>query len=154
MLDSYNNVSDLNLTVGKPLQVESAGRLVNVDMEPEVHELTPFQTEIFALNLINQDRRLTDILLKQGSCDLSYSLAGKARFRVNIFSQSGNYSVVLRKLESKFRPSGNSICRMRLTRSLRKKMVSFSLPVLPDRGNRLHWRQSSTRSTMISPFMS
>lgn len=101
MLDSYNNVSDLNLTVGKPLQVESSGQLVGVDMDPPLRELTPFQTEIFALNLISQDRRLTDILLNEGSCDLSYGLAGKARFRVNIFSQSGSYSIVLRKLESK-----------------------------------------------------
>jgi len=101
MLDSHNNVSDLNLTVGKPLQVESAGELVGVDMEPEFRELTPFQSEVFAMNLINQDRRLTEILLNSGSCDLSYGLAGKARFRVNIFSQSGNYSIVLRKLESK-----------------------------------------------------
>ena len=101
MLDSHNNVSDLNLTVGKPLQVESAGELVGVEMEPECRELTPFQSEVFALNLINQDRRLTEILLNEGSCDLSYALAGKARFRVNIFSQSSNYSIVLRKLESK-----------------------------------------------------
>jgi len=101
MLDSHNNVSDLNLTVGKPLQVESAGELVGVDLEPELRELTPFQSEVFALNLINQDRRLTEILLNEGSCDLSYALAGKARFRVNIFSQSSNYSIVLRKLESK-----------------------------------------------------
>jgi twitching motility protein PilT len=101
MLDSHNNVSDLNLTVGKPLQVESAGELVAVNMEPEFRELTPFQTEVFAMNLINQDRRLTEILLNEGSCDLSYALAGKARFRVNIFSQSSNYSIVLRKLESK-----------------------------------------------------
>ena len=101
MLDSYNNVSDLNLTVGKPLQVESAGQLVPVELEPGIRELTPFQTETFALNLINQDRRLTETLLREGSCDLSYGLAGKARFRVNIFSQSGSYSIVLRKLESK-----------------------------------------------------
>jgi twitching motility protein PilT len=32
---------------------------------------------------------------------LSYELPGKARFRVNVFSQKGNYSVALRKLESK-----------------------------------------------------
>ncbi len=36
-----------------------------------------------------------------GSCDLSYHLAGKARFRVNVFAQSNNYSIVLRKLETK-----------------------------------------------------
>lgn len=101
MLDSHGNVSDLNLTAGKPLQVESSGELVRVNMQPDFNKLTPFQTEIMALNLINQDRRLTETLLSEGSCDLSYSLAGKARFRANIFSQSSNYSIVLRKLEAK-----------------------------------------------------
>ena len=101
MLDSHKNVSDLNITVGKPFQVESSGALTKVDMEPPVDELTPFQTESFALNLVNRDRRLTETLLNEGSCDMSYQLAGKARFRVNVFSQRGNYSIVLRKLETK-----------------------------------------------------
>jgi len=101
MLDVGDNISDLNITVGKPFQVESSGQLVGVDIGPHFHKLTPFQTEIFALNLINQDRRFTEILLTEGSCDSSYELPGKARFRVNIFSQLGNYSIVLRKLESK-----------------------------------------------------
>ncbi|MBL7178960.1 MAG: PilT/PilU family type 4a pilus ATPase [Desulfobacterales bacterium] len=101
MLDAYNNVSDLNITVGKPFQVETSGQLTGVEIDPPFAELTPFQTEIFALNLINQDRRLTEILLREGSCDSSYELPGKARFRVNIFSQRSNYSVVLRKLETK-----------------------------------------------------
>jgi len=101
MLDSHTNVSDLNLTVGKSLQVESSGQLVPVDMNPPIKELTPFQSEIFALNLVNRDRRLTEALISHGSCDMSYSLPGKARFRVNIFSQQSNYSVVLRQLESK-----------------------------------------------------
>jgi twitching motility protein PilT len=101
MLDAHRNVSDLNFTAGKPLQVESAGELIPVAMDPPFSRLTPFQTEVFALNLINQDHRLTRNLLTDGSCDLSYHLAGKARFRVNIFSQSNNYSIVLRKLETK-----------------------------------------------------
>lgn len=101
MLDSHPNVSDLNITVGRPFQVESSGQLVSVPIDPPFESLTPFQTEIFALNLINRDRRLTDILLREGSCDLSYELPGKARFRVNIFSQRGNYSIVLRKLETR-----------------------------------------------------
>ncbi|CAB5094361.1 Twitching motility protein PilT [Olavius algarvensis associated proteobacterium Delta 3] len=101
MLDAYGNVSDLNLTVGKPFQVESSGLLTRVEMDPPVHELTPFQSEVFALTLLNQNRRLTEALLSEGSCDMSYELPGKARFRVNIFSQRNNYSVVLRKLETK-----------------------------------------------------
>ncbi len=101
MLDSHKRVSDLNVTVGRPLQVESDGVLRPVDMEPQFNDLTPFQTEVLALNLINRDRRLTEMLLSDGSCDLSYELPGKARFRVNIFSQRGHYSVALRKLEPK-----------------------------------------------------
>ena len=101
MLDYHRDVSDLNFTVGKPMQVESAGELIPVDIKPDFKVLTPFQTEILALNLINQDRRLTKALLQSGSCDLSYSLPGKARFRVNVFSQGSNISIVLRKLESK-----------------------------------------------------
>ena len=101
MLDSHQSVSDLNFTVGKPLQVETFGELVGVDMKPSLKSLTPFQTEMVALNLINRDRRLTETLLKEGSCDLSYSLPGKARFRVNVFSRSGDYSIVLRQLETK-----------------------------------------------------
>jgi twitching motility protein PilT len=101
MLDAYENTSDLNITVGKPFQVESSGLLTNVEMGPPFPKLTPYQTEIFALNLINQDRRLTELLLSQGSCDSSYELPGKARFRVNIFSQRGNYSIILRKLETR-----------------------------------------------------
>jgi twitching motility protein PilT len=101
MLDYHREVSDLNFTVGKPMQVESAGELIPIDFKPNFKALTPFQTEVIALNLINQDRRLTNALLTIGSCDMSYSLPGKARFRVNIFSQGANISIVLRKLESK-----------------------------------------------------
>lgn len=101
MLDSHDNVSDLNITVGKPFQVETSGVLSVVDLDPKFNEITPFQSEIFALNLINQSQRLTETLLLEGSCDSSYELPGKARFRVNIFSQRGNYSVVLRKLSPK-----------------------------------------------------
>jgi twitching motility protein PilT len=101
MLDSHREVSDLNFTVGKPLQVESAGELVPVEIRNSAKPLSAFQTEVVALNLINQDRRLTEAFLRTGSCDLSYALPGKARFRVNIFSQGGNVSIVCRKLESK-----------------------------------------------------
>ncbi len=100
MLNKHARVSDLNLTVGKSLQVESDGVLVPVDVQPPVTQLTPFQTEVFALNLINGNQRLLNDLVTKGSCDLSYSLDDKVRFRVNIFSQKGTYSAVLRKLET------------------------------------------------------
>jgi twitching motility protein PilT len=101
MLDAYKDVSDLNITVDKPLQVETSGQLAPVAIDPNVDHLTPFQSEMIALNLVGGSRRLTEDLLKTGSCDSSYSLQGKARFRVNIFSQRGNYSIVLRKLNTR-----------------------------------------------------
>ncbi|MBW1947721.1 MAG: PilT/PilU family type 4a pilus ATPase [Deltaproteobacteria bacterium] len=101
MLESHDNVSDLNITVDKPFQVESAGELLPVSLNPPIQQLTPFQTEILALNLINRDRRLTGALLSEGSCDTSYQLAGKARFRVNVFSQKGCYSTVMRQLATR-----------------------------------------------------
>jgi twitching motility protein PilT len=100
MLDSHKNVSDLNITVDKPFQVESSGELVSVALEPPVDKLTPFQTETIALNILNRNRRLTEDLIKTGSCDCSYSLGQKARFRVNIFTQRGHYTIILRKLST------------------------------------------------------
>ena len=101
MLDAYDNVSDLNITVGKPFQVERFGLLAKVELSPPINAVTPFQAEIFALNLLNQNLHLIETFISKGSCDLSYELPGKARFRVNIFSQQSNCSVVLRKLETK-----------------------------------------------------
>jgi twitching motility protein PilT len=101
MLETFGNVSDLNVTVGKGLQVESSGKLTPVTVAPAVETLTPFQAEVFALNLVGGDQRLLTDLVVQGSSDLSYNLGTKARFRVNIFSQKGNYTTIMRKLETK-----------------------------------------------------
>jgi twitching motility protein PilT len=101
MLESHENVSDLNVTVDKPFQVESAGSLLPVSLNPPIDKLTPFQAEVIAINLLRGDRRLTKMLLKTGSCDLAYQLAGKARFRVNIFSQKAYYSTVMRQLATR-----------------------------------------------------
>jgi twitching motility protein PilT len=101
MLEAYEDVSDINITADKPTQVESSGVLKPVALKPSIDRLTPFQTETFALNLVGSDRRLTKSLLTEGSCDFSYHLAGKARFRVNVFSQKGCYSVAMRQLPSR-----------------------------------------------------
>ena len=101
MLLSYDDVSDINVTVGKPFQVESYGRLLPVGIVPPVERLTAFQTELFALNLLGGDKRLIRDLINHGSCDSSYQLGDMARFRVNVFSQKGCYSVVMRRLPTK-----------------------------------------------------
>ncbi len=101
MLSAHPRISDLNFTVGRPCQVAADGKLQPVVMDLATSHLIPFQTEQLALALINNDRRLLSDLLRHGSCDFSYDLPGGPRFRVNVFSQRGVYSIVMRKLESK-----------------------------------------------------
>src|SRR5215207_909047 len=100
LLDYHKDVSDIILTVDRPPQVEVCGELVTVPTQPPLHRLTPFQIETVALNMIGGSQRLTEDLLRSGSCDSSYALGERARFRTNIFSQRGHYSIVLRKLNA------------------------------------------------------
>ena len=101
MLASRARISDLNITAGKPLQVEADGVMAPVLVDPEVSELTPFQAEVFALNLMRGDKRLLNELVLHGSCDMSYWVDAKTRFRVNVFSQKNRLSAVLRLLETR-----------------------------------------------------
>src|SRR4051794_2635213 len=99
MLRTYEGISDLNFSVGHPLQVEDFGELKPVYVEPPIEALTPYQCEQVALTVMQGNRRLIYDYLTSGSCDCSYSLKDEARFRVNIFRQQGHFSVVMRKLE-------------------------------------------------------
>jgi len=101
MLATYEGISDLNMSVGRPLQVEAFGELKPVTLDPAIDRLTPYQTEQLALALMQGNRRLMYDYLTTGSCDCSYSLNHEARFRVNIFRQQGHFSIVMRKLQAK-----------------------------------------------------
>src|SRR4051794_21335465 len=74
------DVSDFNFTVDKPLQVEQSGELNPVYTNPPIASLTPYQVETIAMNLINGNPRLTEDLLRTGSCDSGYTLTDVARF--------------------------------------------------------------------------
>jgi twitching motility protein PilT len=101
MLASQPEVSDLLFTSGRPPQVESYGELKPVELDPPIPKLTPFQIETIAMNIIGDNLWQIEDLLRHGSCDASYALSDKARFRVNVFSQRGNYSLVCRQLNTK-----------------------------------------------------
>jgi len=100
MLDAAPNISDLNLSVGRPPQVEVDGQLRTVPYAG-IERLLPYQTELIALRLLAGKRDAMDRLVRTGSTDLSYSLSRRTRFRVNVFAQRGSYSVVLRVIPSK-----------------------------------------------------
>lgn len=100
MLASQPEVSDLNFTVDRPPQVESYGELKPVVFDPPLENLTPYQIELIALNIIGDNMWQIEDLLRHGSCDTSYALSDQARFRVNVFSQRGNFSIVCRQLNT------------------------------------------------------
>jgi twitching motility protein PilT len=100
MLDLSPGISDLNLSVGRPPQVELDGQLRPVAYAG-IERLLPYQTELIAMRLLAGKRDLADKLVRTGSVDLSYSLAKRTRFRVNVFAQRGSYSVVLRVIPNK-----------------------------------------------------
>ena len=99
MLDAHPGISDLVFSVGRPLQVETYGELKEVHAPPAVKCLTPFQTEQLALTMIGHARHLLRDLVVRGACDCSYALGDRARFRVNIFKQRGNFAIIMRKAQ-------------------------------------------------------
>jgi twitching motility protein PilT len=100
MLDAAPGISDLNLSVGRPPQVEVDGQLRPVAFAG-IERLLPYQTELIAMRLLAGKRDLADKLVRSGSADLSYSLARRTRFRVNVFSQRGSFSIVLRVIPNR-----------------------------------------------------
>ena len=108
MLNTHPGISDLVFSVGRPCQVESYGELKEAHINPPIKQLTPFQTEQIAFNIIGGQRHLLRDLIVKGACDCSYALGERARFRVNIFRQRGHYAIVMRKAQSEM-PSITSL---------------------------------------------
>ncbi len=96
------DVSDLNFSVNKSLQVEHTGNLLEANVPPNLAfpYLSPYQTAMISFALIGNDERLFRALVRSGSCDFAYQLRDITRFRVNVFSSKKNLSVVLRKLKN------------------------------------------------------
>jgi twitching motility protein PilT len=101
VLEQHPNVADVIITTGKPIQAEVDGELKDAPTTPDLGRLSPLVTKAMALALIGENARLQKSLAGRGSCDLSYALPGRGRFRVNIFSQRGSLAMVLRRLPSK-----------------------------------------------------
>lgn len=95
MLAVADNISDLNFSVGRPPQVEINGKLSPVEIKG-IRSLTPYQTEIIAMALMEGNTDAARRFIQTGSADISYSIPSRVRFRVNIFKQRGSISVVMR----------------------------------------------------------
>lgn len=85
-----NNASDLHLHTGRQPTLRLHGRLRALDTKV----LEPEDTAAL-MKSITPDRYLQEVE-EEGSADFGFSYGDKARFRVAIFKQRGNVSVVLR----------------------------------------------------------
>lgn len=95
MLRASGSVSDLIFSPGRAPQIEIHGQLVAVGI-PGLEVLTPDHTRRVASDLIGNNKQAIHTLREQGACDISYSLPGLARFRVNVFIQRGSCAIVMR----------------------------------------------------------
>jgi twitching motility protein PilT len=95
LLQVSKQVSDIIFSPKRAPQIELNGQLREVNIAG-VGKLTPETTRRIASDLIGNNETLAAKLEKEGSADLSYSLPGLARFRVNIFRQRGTFAIVMR----------------------------------------------------------
>lgn len=85
-----NNASDVHVTVGVPPTARVNGMLVPIDGE----KLSPADTRKLVDEIVAPEYRR--ILDEKGEIDLSHSVKGFGRFRVNVYRQRGSYSLALR----------------------------------------------------------
>jgi twitching motility protein PilT len=95
MLRAFPRVSDLIFSPGSMPHVEVSGQLVPVKITG-LPSLSPEDTRRIAEELMGGNQQALTALREQGSCDVSYSLPGECRFRVNIFVQRGSHAIVMR----------------------------------------------------------
>jgi twitching motility protein PilT len=100
MLETSEGVSDLLFLSGRPPLVEIHGLLHEFAIDTPTGLLDQAFIQNLAGHLMNGQTRLTDEFARIGSCDCSYAIAGVARFRINIFKQTGRHAIVMRRLPS------------------------------------------------------
>ncbi len=98
MLRTSGKISDLFFSPGKPPLVEINGKLAPAGSP---RALTNEDTSRIAGDFISNNQHAMDNLKEVGSCDVSYSLPGSSRFRVNIFMQRGTHAIVMRVIPGK-----------------------------------------------------
>ncbi len=100
MLKSNSHVSDLIFSPGRAPQVEVSGQLVELKYKG-LECLTSQDTLAIANDVMGKNETPVRKLEEDGSADLSYGIAGVARFRVNIFKQRGSCAIVMRVVPDK-----------------------------------------------------
>jgi twitching motility protein PilT len=100
MLAMEQGVSDLLFLADKPPLIEIHGQLRAFPIDTPGSLLTGELIDAIAEQVTDKTPRLLQEFEATGSCDCSYSIDHVARFRVNIFKQTGRRAIVMRKLQS------------------------------------------------------
>lgn len=100
MLAVDSKVSDLIFSPGRPPQVELSGDLQGVPL-PGLEKLTAPQIKAMVDLMLHNNEQGIETLEKKGSSDISYSVPGLCRFRVNMFRQRGTFAIVMRVIPTK-----------------------------------------------------
>lgn len=82
--------SDVHITVGIPPKMRVNGHLYSMDMPP----IEPKDTLAISVHIMNQVQR--EIFEEKGEYDMSLTLPGFGRYRVNVFRQRGSVALAFR----------------------------------------------------------
>src|SRR5881409_708141 len=100
MLKASPHVSDLIFSPGRAPQIEVSGQLMELKYKG-LECLSSQDTLCIANEIMGKNETAILKLERDGSADLSYGIAGVARFRVNIFKQRGSCAIVMRVVPDK-----------------------------------------------------
>ena len=129
--------SDLHLTVGAPPMVRERGKLRALDYP----KLTSQDTREIVYSILNNDQRKK--LENEWQIDLSYSVPGRARFRVNAYFQRASIGAVMRTIPQDI-PEFGSLGLPEILKDFTRKPRGFVLVTGPTGSGK-----STTLASMI-----
>lgn len=131
------NASDLHITVGVPPILR-----INGEMHPmKLPVLKPDDTAALVKQVLNQEQ--LKILNGKGDIDISLSIPGLGRFRVNAFKQRGSYGMALRAVALRI-PTMEELGLPSIVKELARKPRGLILVTGPTGSGK-----STTLATMI-----
>jgi len=91
--------SDLHLTAGSPPAIRVRGDLIRLE---EYDVLTPVELQKMVYGILTQRQR--EVFENELELDMSYTVPGRSRFRVNIFRQRDSLGAVMRVIPFEIKP--------------------------------------------------
>lgn len=98
-----NGASDVHITVGLPPKMRLNGKLVAMD---KYAKMSPSDTSMIADEVMNDKQR--ERLEENGQHDMSFSIPGVGRYRLNVFRQRGSIAMAFRVVATQI-PSADSL---------------------------------------------